>query len=136
MIYKNNKPYFKFTLPPLPVSALEKDVWRRFYEEANPDFQKGLEDLKTVPFNALSPMSQHLLSLKEQSLVEFIAKHVGVEPVRNSVITCTATINRSSPDQQAAACPVVGTEAGHVYVLDPQSFTIIHQVSQKLCDGG
>ena len=26
-VYKNLRPYFKFTLPPLEVNALEQDVW-------------------------------------------------------------------------------------------------------------
>lgn len=54
LIYKNNKPYFKFTLPILPVIALEKEIWRKFHEDANYDFANGLDDLKTIPYNTLS----------------------------------------------------------------------------------
>lgn len=72
--------------------------------------------------------SQQLLNLDKEKAEEFIKQHVGCEPIKHSVITCLAVLNRSSPEQNAVACPVVGTEAGHIYVLDPQIFTIIHQV--------
>lgn len=54
LIYKNSKPYFKFSLPLLVVSALEKEVWRKFREDANFDFQNGLEDLKGMAYSGLS----------------------------------------------------------------------------------
>lgn len=60
---------------------------------------------------------------------EFIKRHVGSALVKSSVITCVATVNKNSPESNVIACPVIGTEAGHVYVLDPQAFSIIHQVS-------
>lgn len=128
LIYKNNKPYFKFNLPVLPISALERDIWRKFQEDASYDFQKGLEDLKSLAYNTLSSRSQELLNLDKETAEEFIKKHVGSEPVKNSIITCIAVLNKTSPEQNAVACPVLGTEAGHIYVLDPQAFTIIHQV--------
>ncbi|XP_072345665.1 BBSome complex member BBS1-like [Scyliorhinus torazame] len=31
-IYKNLRPYFKFTLPPLEVNSLEQDVWNQVKE--------------------------------------------------------------------------------------------------------
>lgn len=31
-VYKNLRPYFKFTLPPLEVNALEQDVWNQARE--------------------------------------------------------------------------------------------------------
>lgn len=54
LVYKNAKPYFKFGLPALPIAALEKEVWRKFQEESNPDFARGFEDLKSLPYNTLS----------------------------------------------------------------------------------
>ena len=31
-IYKNLRPYFKFTLPPLPVNSVEEDLWNQVKE--------------------------------------------------------------------------------------------------------
>lgn len=72
--------------------------------------------------------SQHLLSIDKSKVDEFIKKHAGSELIKNSVITCAAILKRNSPEQNAVACPVIGTEAGHIYILDPQAFTIVHQV--------
>lgn len=73
-----------------------------------------------------------MLNLSEKSKAEeLIKRHIGSELTKISVITCISVLNRNSPEQNAVACPVVGTEAGHIYVLDPQAFTIIHQVKQN-----
>lgn len=32
-VYKNMRPYFKFTLPVLEVNAVEEDLWRQAREE-------------------------------------------------------------------------------------------------------
>lgn len=55
LIYKNNKPFFKFTVPPLPIPLIEEDTWRKLKEENITDLKKIVYDLKTVPFNNLSP---------------------------------------------------------------------------------
>lgn len=76
--------------------------------------------------------SQQLLKLSEKPKAEeFIKRHVGNELTKTSVITCISVLNRNSLEQNAVVCPVVGTEAGHIYVLDPQAFTIIHQVKEE-----
>lgn len=72
--------------------------------------------------------SQHLLNLSAEKIDDFIAKCVDTEPVKVSTITCMSTLNRNSHEKYSVACPVVATEAGHVFILDPQVFSITHQV--------
>lgn len=146
LLYKNNKPYFKFSLPPLPVSALEKDVWRKL-QDSNIDIQKAIDDLKTVSYNSLSSRwrnwrkqsierivtvrlfrSQYLLNLTTEKAEEFVRKYADTEPVKASTITCLTTLNRNSHEKYSVACPVLATEAGHVYILDPQALCVVHQV--------
>ena len=43
-------------------------------------------------------------------------------------ITCLAKINKSSPDDDAISCIVVGTEQRFIYILDSEAFTILTQV--------
>lgn len=43
-----------------------------------------------------------------------------------------ATLNRSTQDKQSPACPVVATEAGQIFILDPQTFTPMHEVCALL----
>lgn len=129
LIYKNTKPYYKFTLPTLPVVALEHDIWRQLSENYDPTtLDDKLRLLQTIPYAELSPRTQRLLTLPAEQMEEFIGRYVNSDPVKTSVITCMATLNRNSKNRDAVACLVVATEAGHVYFLDPQGFSILHQV--------
>lgn len=75
--------------------------------------------------------SQHLLNLPPDQVNVFIEKYVAIDPVKKVPITCLTTINRNSHQDFAVSCPVVGTEHGMVYILDPQTFGILYEVSHK-----
>ena len=83
-------------------------------------------------FNQLSGRSQELLNLQPNQAQEYIQRYVGITPIKTSPIVCMSTLNRSSQDALAVACPVLGTEDGIIYVLDPQIFTVLHQVRSSL----
>ncbi|KAK9679844.1 Ciliary BBSome complex subunit 1 [Popillia japonica] len=128
LIYKNCKPYFKFVVPPLPIEALEHSVWNRLSEDPNIDLKSTLDDLSSIPYNSLSPRSQKLLGLQTPTAIkDFISKYKSSEPKKFAPITCMATLNRSTQDKQSPACPVVATEAGQIFILDPQTFTPMHE---------
>lgn len=55
LVYKNVKPYFKFTVPPMEVTPLEVDVWKKLQEDPNSNVQNLLDGLKNIPYPALSP---------------------------------------------------------------------------------
>lgn len=76
--------------------------------------------------------SQRLLSLSKEQLVDAVIKYVDVEPTKTSPITCASTIYKTSSDKQSVSCPILATEAGHVYVIDPKGFSILHQVIIKI----
>lgn len=38
-------------------------------------------------------------------------------------------MKKSTQDIRAPACPILGTEAGQIFILDPQSLSIIHQAT-------
>ena len=131
LIFKNNKPFYKFCVPPGPLTPLEEECWKLF-AEPNYDTQKLIADLKSVNFNQLSGRSQELLNLQPNQAQEYIQRYVGITPIKTSPIVCMSTLNRSSQDALAVACPVLGTEDGIIYVLDPQIFTVLHQVRSSL----
>lgn len=54
LIYKNNKPYFKFIVPPLPIEALEHSVWNKLSEDTKLDLKSVLDDLGSIPYKSLS----------------------------------------------------------------------------------
>lgn len=45
-----------------------------------------------------------------------------------TVITCLSTLKKSSADDDAISCLVVGTESKEIYILDPEAFTILAKV--------
>ncbi|CAH0556153.1 unnamed protein product, partial [Brassicogethes aeneus] len=121
LIFKNSKPFFKFTVPSLPITPLESEIWKKFAEDPNCDFGKYVEDLKTIPYNVLSPRSQHLLCEPPSKIEEFIGKYLLSPPSKNSTITCMTSLNRMTHDKYGlydveyrvvAAC-----REGHVCVL-------------------
>ncbi|GJQ85344.1 hypothetical protein Trydic_g12650 [Trypoxylus dichotomus] len=127
LIYKNSKPYFKFTVPPLPIEALEHSVWNRLSEDPSVDMKSVLDDLGSIPYNSLSPRSQKLLSLQASEIKDFVITYKNSEPKKFAPITCMTILNRSTQDKYSCACPVIATEAGQIFILDPQTFAPLHE---------
>jgi Bardet-Biedl syndrome 1 protein len=59
----------------------------------------------------------------------YIDTFKGVDLKKQAVITCLGKMNKSSADDDALNCLVVGTEHKTVYVLDAEAFTILATVS-------
>lgn len=72
--------------------------------------------------------SQQLLNEPKNKVDEFIGKYVSTEPTKTSPITCMTSLNRTTHDKHGISCPVLATESGHIYFLDPQTFSVLHQV--------
>uniref|UniRef100_A0A667YJI7 BBSome complex member BBS1 n=1 Tax=Myripristis murdjan TaxID=586833 RepID=A0A667YJI7_9TELE len=130
-IYKNLRPYFKFTLPGLQVNGLEQDVWQQVREgHIDPltlkEMLEGLREKAEVP---LSVRSLHFLSLEPQQMDEFVSLHKQQPIRRQTVITCMGTLRKSTADEDGVSCLVIGTENNDVYVLDPEAFTILSKMS-------
>uniref|UniRef100_A0A8C7SHR6 BBSome complex member BBS1 n=1 Tax=Oncorhynchus mykiss TaxID=8022 RepID=A0A8C7SHR6_ONCMY len=115
-VYKNLRPYFKFTLPPLEVNALEQDVWNQAREVNKAD----------VP---LSVRSLRFLMLDPQDTEAFVNLHKAQPIRRQTVITCIGTLKKNMADEDAVSCLVIGTESKDVYILDPEAFTILSKMS-------
>lgn len=131
LIYKNNKPFYKFCVPPQPLTPVEEESWRNF-SEPNCDIEKMINNLKSVDFNQLSARSQELINLQPSLYQGYIQRFVGLTPIKTSTIVCMATLNRSNLESNAVACPVLGAENGIIYVLDPQIFTVLSQVLNEI----
>lgn len=55
LVFKNNKPYFKFTTPSLTINAVEKEVWTSLRDHSSSDIPALVETLNTVNFQELTP---------------------------------------------------------------------------------
>jgi len=84
---------------------------------------------KELGFSRLTARSQHLLSLPEAALRrKFLVEQKNQPLKRQTIVTCLTTIKKSLPDDDALTCLVVGTESGHVYILDSEAFTVLDTI--------
>ncbi|XP_058477693.1 Bardet-Biedl syndrome 1 protein [Solea solea] len=130
-VYKNLRPYFKFTLPGLEVNALEQDVWQQAREgHIDPvTLKEMLEGVRKKADIPLSVRSLRFLSLETSDMDEFVQLHKQQPIRRQTVITCIGTLKKSTADEDGVSCLVIGTESSDVYVLDPEAFIILSKMS-------
>ncbi|KAJ8309310.1 hypothetical protein KUTeg_014184 [Tegillarca granosa] len=126
-VYKNLKPYFKFTLPTLEVNPIEMDLWGQVRENKINIFvlREMLEGMRSegVP---LTVRSLRYLQLTDVADFEaFVNLYKNAPLRRQTVITCLSTLKKSMADEDAISCLVLGTESKSVYVLDPEAFTVL-----------
>ncbi|XP_034535112.1 Bardet-Biedl syndrome 1 protein [Notolabrus celidotus] len=130
-VYKNLRPYFKFTLPSLEVNTLEQDVWQQAREgQIDPlTLKEMLESIRKKADVPLSVRSLRFLSLDTDDMDEFVLLHKQQPIKRQTVITCISTLKKSTADEDGVSCLVIGTECSEVYVLDPEAFIILSKMS-------
>ena len=130
-IYKNMKPYFKFTLPSLDIHATEKELWGAAAQaEHGLDLSAlldGLQSLRAeIGDSKLTARTQRLLMINDRSEAQaFVDTHASFSLKKQSVITCISTLRKSHDEEKALSCLVLGTESSMVYILDPEAFTIL-----------
>ncbi|KDR20997.1 Bardet-Biedl syndrome 1 protein homolog [Zootermopsis nevadensis] len=131
-VYKNMRPYFKFSLPSMNVNPLEQDLWlevRNKHMEVE-IFYELLQNLRQeLGFSNLTSRSQQLLMLDHSNWRSFVDQYKDIPLKRQSVITCITTLKKSMTDEDAASCLVAGTENSDIYILDPDAFTILENMN-------
>ncbi|XP_042252634.1 Bardet-Biedl syndrome 1 protein [Thunnus albacares] len=130
-VYKNLRPYFKFTLPGSEVNTLEQDVWQQVREgHIDPvTLKEMLESIRKKAEVPLSVRSLRFLALDVNDTDEFVQLHKQQPIRRQTVITCIGTLKKSTADEDGVSCLVIGTESNDVYILDPEAFIILSKMS-------
>ncbi|XP_075891266.1 BBSome complex member BBS1 [Nelusetta ayraudi] len=130
-VYKNLRPYFKFTLPGLEVNTLEQDVWQQVKEgQIDPlSLKEMLESIRRKADVPLSARSLKFLSLEPGDMEDFVELHKQQPIRRQTVITCIGTLKKSTADDDGVSCLVIGTENNDVFILDPEAFIILSKMS-------
>ena len=134
-IYKNMKPFYKFSLPALEVSPQEVDAWSQFNSK-NIEVSALRELLLNVRLaigdTYLSARTQAFLELEDTSEMEkFVGLYAGQPLKRLTVITCITTIKKTVSDENVVSCLVIGTENRDIYILEPDAFTILVSVISR-----
>ncbi|XP_049569810.1 Bardet-Biedl syndrome 1 protein isoform X10 [Orcinus orca] len=149
-VYKNLRPYFKFSLPQLPPNPLEQDLWNQAKEDRiDPltlkEMLEGIREKAEVP---LSVQSLRFLQLELSEMEAFVNQHKSKSIRRQSlggwcegsywvtpgvplqtVITTMTTLKKNLADEDAVSCLVLGTENKELLVLDPEAFTVLAKMS-------
>lgn len=69
-----------------------------------------------------------MLGLQTDEAKRFVEIFKNIELKNQVTITCLAKMNKSSPDEDAINCLIVGTEQKTIYILDCEAFTVLTTV--------
>jgi Bardet-Biedl syndrome 1 protein len=133
-IYKNMRPYFKFTLPTLEIHTSEKELWAASASSEQPidlgALCDGLQNLRTdIGDSNLTSRTQRLLMINDRTEAQaFVETHRSFPLKRQTVVTSIATLKKSHSDDTSVSCLVLGTESSAIYILDPEAFTIMESM--------
>uniref|UniRef100_A0A8C9SA07 BBSome complex member BBS1 n=1 Tax=Scleropages formosus TaxID=113540 RepID=A0A8C9SA07_SCLFO len=125
-VYKNLRPYFKFTLPPLEVNPLEQEVWTQAKEVRRERYGPHLHTSCSRRFSF--PLGRFLM-LDPQEMETYVNLHKQQPLRRQTVITCISTLKKNMAEEDAVSCLVIGAESKDIYVLDPEAFTVLSKMS-------
>ncbi|ESO04536.1 hypothetical protein HELRODRAFT_191614 [Helobdella robusta] len=134
-IYKNMKPYFRFTLPCSPLCPEEEKAWRDYQNEhiKLSELVVALDNIRG--FGRLNEMTQKSVKFLQLSTNEerlnFIDQYKEVPLVKNTAITIMTSLMKNVHDDDGDGgagggirCIVIGCEDGHVYVINPETFSV------------
>uniref|UniRef100_H2Y718 Bardet-Biedl syndrome 1 N-terminal domain-containing protein n=1 Tax=Ciona savignyi TaxID=51511 RepID=H2Y718_CIOSA len=126
-VYKNMRPYFRYTLPLLPLNEAEKSLWHEAqHEDVIPEvLTAALSSLKEeCHASTLTAQTLRYLQLESRDEAEaFIASHKNVTLKKETIITCLTPMKKSVAEDDAISCVVVGTEHKEIQIIDSEAFT-------------
>eukprot|EP00276_Gloeochaete_wittrockiana_P008473 CAMPEP_0184664068 /NCGR_PEP_ID=MMETSP0308-20130426/51076_1 /TAXON_ID=38269 /ORGANISM="Gloeochaete witrockiana, Strain SAG 46.84" /LENGTH=592 /DNA_ID=CAMNT_0027107225 /DNA_START=108 /DNA_END=1886 /DNA_ORIENTATION=+ len=129
-IYRNLRPYYKFTLPSLEIDRQETEVWGDLRSDKI-DGSRAQELLVAARDNGVQLTSQSLdfLTIDDPGArQEFVESHKHAPLVQQTVITCLEVIKKNMEDDDAISSLVVGTESRDLMILDPSGASILTKV--------
>ncbi|XP_029055928.1 Bardet-Biedl syndrome 1 protein homolog isoform X1 [Osmia bicornis bicornis] len=128
-IFKNMRPYFKYTLPFIDVHPKEREIWHKagLDEELNILTLANELDLllKELGAGFISPRTLKFLSMDPNLRPSFVEQYKRIPLIKNNALTAISVIRRDSWTNPASGCLVLGTEFGEVLVLDPRTFCVM-----------
>lgn len=132
LFYRNLKPYFKYTVPSLEIEALEKDVWSKLPSDLPVNYHKHIDVLKSMNLSQLSSLSQRIINLPDDEVESFLKENDEAKLERLPAIVAMTTIYKSIEDEKSPNCLIFATEAGDIFIMDVQSFNILHDA--RVCN--
>ncbi|TKR89691.1 hypothetical protein L596_013755 [Steinernema carpocapsae] len=131
LIFKNLKPFYKYSPPALDPNPDEKKAWEKFDDRyINPaQLHLILSKIKeTIGMSSLSGRSQNYLVLPESDRDEFLNAFSGKPLNRPQTISAMTSLKKSSLDLDTSVAFVIATETGHIYIVDPSAYHVLAHV--------
>eukprot|EP00640_Fibrocapsa_japonica_P000784 CAMPEP_0113937780 /NCGR_PEP_ID=MMETSP1339-20121228/4326_1 /TAXON_ID=94617 /ORGANISM="Fibrocapsa japonica" /LENGTH=585 /DNA_ID=CAMNT_0000940679 /DNA_START=147 /DNA_END=1904 /DNA_ORIENTATION=- /assembly_acc=CAM_ASM_000762 len=130
-IYRNLRPYFKFTVPPLDIDPVESGIWNELKNQ-RVDVPSAVDLLSSARDNGtrLSARSMDLLAIEDEAQrTEYVQAQKNLPHIQQTVVTCMETIKKNSEEDDAVSSLVLGTESKQVLLLDPPGNNIVTGVT-------
>ena len=127
-IYRNMRPYFKFSLPPVEIDDKERELWEsaRDGKLTVSALHKQLAEMRDNGPADLCSRSLDILALEDVEEMEAFYAGVKDLPLRQqSVITCMETLNKDMEETDSVSSLVIGTEAKDIIILDPPGSKVL-----------
>jgi Bardet-Biedl syndrome 1 protein len=129
-IYRNARPYFKFTLPSIDLDNQELRIWESL-KEASLGPEDAMNELNTLRERGinLSARSYDLLAIdKADAMLEYIETHKNSALSQSTTITCMTSIKKDLDEDKAVSLLVLGTEHKYIIVLDSSGSSILRKI--------
>lgn len=132
-IYRQLRPYKKWTCPPVDIAAAEIDVWNNIRTESI-DLQSALKSLSDIRDSGL-PLSSRSIDLlsfdTDLAKQNFVYEMKDIPYAQHTLITCMETLKKTSEDIDAISLLIVGTESGQVFILpqDPNNSSFLCKIN-------
>ncbi|XP_026668915.1 Bardet-Biedl syndrome 1 protein homolog isoform X2 [Ceratina calcarata] len=128
-IFKNMRPYFKYSLPHIDVHPKEREIWHKagLDDELNVLTLADELNLLLTELGAgfISPRTLKFLSLDPNLRPSFAEQYKRIPLIKSNALTAISVIRRDSWNDPASGCLVLGTEFGEVLVLDSRIFSVM-----------
>lgn len=111
----------------MEIDPLEVETWKKLLVERPENYDKLIDNLRTLQLSQLTEQSQELLFLPEDQRSPFIQQNANTELERLSIITAMSSIKKAANDSKSASCLILATESGEILILDTQAFVVLHQ---------
>eukprot|EP00941_MAST-03F_sp_MAST-3F-sp1_P001548 g1548.t1 len=141
-IYRNLRPYFKFTIPPIELDEREIEIWQSVSKknEEKSSLSSGRKTGKAITRESLygelerarddgvplSIRSLELLSIEDPvARTLFIDQWCDKPLIQKTVITCMETLAKDSDAEVSTSRLVIGTENRFVLLVNPVDCSIL-----------
>ena len=125
-IYRNLRPYYKFSLPTVDIDDEESQIWTSL-ADGSTDPKAAVQALASARDKgvALSSRSLDLLGLENSEQHSAYVEATKKIPLKQlSVVTCMEIIRQDRDDLDAVSSLVIGTEARDILLLSPMGSSI------------